>query len=198
MDSASWDERYGAEELVWSEGPNQFVAEVAGGLPPGRAVDLACGEGRNAIWLARQGWSVTGVDFSQVGLDKARRLAERAGVQVQWVHADLGAWEASEPQDLVVLSYLQLPAAAMADVVARGARALAAGGRLLLVGHARRNLAEGSGGPQDPARLYEPDDVVAWCAGLDVERAEHVLRQVGSDEEPRQAIDTLVVARKPA
>ena len=198
MDSHAWDERYGATELVWSEGPNQFVAEIAGALPPGRALDLACGEGRNAIWLARQGWTVTGVDFSQVGLDKGRRLAEQAGVEVRWVHADLRSWQAPEPQDLVVLSYLQLPAPDMAAVVGHGAAALAPGGLMLLVGHARRNLTAGTGGPQDPAVLYEPDDVVPWCAGLTVERADHVVRVVGSDADRRQAVDTLVLARKPA
>ena len=70
VDAAGWDERYAATDLVWSAGPNQFVEAACADLPPGRAVDLAAGEGRNAIWLARRGWQVTAVDFSQVGLDK--------------------------------------------------------------------------------------------------------------------------------
>ncbi len=79
MDAHAWDDRYAAAELVWSVEPNQFVAAECADLPPGRAVDLAAGEGRNAIWLARRGWSVTAVDFSQVGLDKGRKLAVTEG-----------------------------------------------------------------------------------------------------------------------
>ncbi len=70
MDSRAWDERYAASELVWSSTPNQFVAAEVADLTPGRALDLAAGEGRNALWLAERGWQVTAVDFSLVGLDK--------------------------------------------------------------------------------------------------------------------------------
>ena len=75
MDADAWDERYAAAELVWSREPNQFVAAELADLPPGTAVDLAAGEGRNAIWLAARGWAATAVDFSQVALDKGARLA---------------------------------------------------------------------------------------------------------------------------
>ena len=75
MDADAWDQRYAASELVWSQEPNQFVAAELADLPPGTAVDLAGGEGRNAIWLASRGWSATAVDFSQVALDKGARLA---------------------------------------------------------------------------------------------------------------------------
>src|SRR5271165_7659380 len=93
MDAHAWDDRYSAAELLWSADPNVFVAEEAGRLPPGRGVDLACGEGRNAIWLAGRRWTVTAVDFSAVALDKGRRLAERAGVTVHWVNHDVVTWE---------------------------------------------------------------------------------------------------------
>lgn len=82
-DSAGWDRRYAGSELVWTSEANRFLAAEAEGLAVGRALDLACGEGRNAVWLAQRGWQVTGVDFSQVGLDKAARLAEQRGVWVQ-------------------------------------------------------------------------------------------------------------------
>ena len=77
MDAAAWDERYAATELVWSAGPNQFVEQELADLPPGRALDLACGEGRNARWLAERGWQVTAMDFSPVAIEKGRRLAEQ-------------------------------------------------------------------------------------------------------------------------
>ena len=72
MDSQRWDERYSATGFVWATGPNQFVAAELASLPPGRAIDLAAGEGRNTVWLAERGWRVTAVDFSRVGLDKGR------------------------------------------------------------------------------------------------------------------------------
>ncbi|MFL6133228.1 MAG: class I SAM-dependent methyltransferase, partial [Nocardioidaceae bacterium] len=72
MDARAWDERYAASELIWSATPNRFVEAELTSLPPGRAVDLAAGEGRNALWLADRGWHVTAVDFSLAGLDKGR------------------------------------------------------------------------------------------------------------------------------
>ena len=114
MDARAWDERYAASELVWSAGPNQFVESELTGLRPGRALDLAAGEGRNAIWLAAQGWEVTAVDFSLAGLDKGRAaLAQRPGgrdLHVEWVHADVLDYDAGPvPYDLCVTAYLQLP-----------------------------------------------------------------------------------------
>ena len=77
MDARDWDRRYADSELVWSSRPNQFVESELADLVPGRAMDVAAGEGRNAIWLAAQGWDVTAVDFSLVGLDKGRSLQAR-------------------------------------------------------------------------------------------------------------------------
>ena len=74
MDAAAWDERYAATALVWSAGPNQFVESELASLPPGRALDLACGEGRNARWLAERGWQVTAIDWSEVAVDKGRQV----------------------------------------------------------------------------------------------------------------------------
>jgi 2-polyprenyl-3-methyl-5-hydroxy-6-metoxy-1,4-benzoquinol methylase len=197
MDSQDWDQRYDQTDLVWSEGPNRFVEEIARELPPGRALDLACGEGRNAIWLARQGWTVTGVDFSAVAIEKARRLGESAGVAVEWRCADVVTFKPQAASfDFVLLSYLQLPAREMAEVVASGSRALAPGGSLLVVGHARANLTDGTGGPQDPDVLYEPDDVGNWLRDVEVLRAEHVIRTLNTETGLRQAIDTLVLARR--
>jgi methylase of polypeptide subunit release factors len=93
MDAASWDERYGGSELVWKAEPNRFVAEELSGLKPsGRAADLAAGEGRNAVWLAEQGWEVDAVDFSAVALEKAEQIAAGRGVRLHTVRTDLTAW----------------------------------------------------------------------------------------------------------
>lgn len=195
MDAGAWDERYAAAELVWSAEPNQFVAAELADLPPGRALDLAAGEGRNAIWLARRGWEVTAADFSQVALDKGRRLA--GDTPVRWVCADATAWDEPAAYDLVVLAYLQLAEAERRAAVRAAYASLTPGGTFLLVAHDSTNLTEGTGGPQDPAVLMSAEDVLGDLAGerYDVVRAERVARTVGDGhgEEPaRTAWDCLV------
>ena len=185
MDAAAWDERYAASDLVWSAQPNQFVEAECADLPPGRALDLAAGEGRNAIWLARRGWDVTAVDFSQVGLDKGRELAGETAVQ--WVCADVTTWQPPEPMDLVLIAYLQVPAVQRRAAVRSGFAALVPGGTLLLVAHDSTNLLEGTGGPQDPDVLMTADDVLADLGGFgfDVVVADRVPREVAADDDHR-------------
>ena len=151
MDSAAWNRRYADRELVWTSEPNRFLVAEAAALAPGRALDLACGEGRNAVWLAARGWRVTGVDFSEAGLEKARRLAETRGARARWIAADLLDYT-PEPRafDLVLVFYLQLPAAQRRPIVRAAAGAVAPGGLLLLVAHDSTNLEHGYGGPQIP------------------------------------------------
>ena len=195
MDAETWNQRYATAEYVWKADPNIFLVAEVEGLAPGRALDLACGEGRNAVWLAEQGWTVTGVDFSDVGLDKGRRLAAGRGVEVDWVCADATTWPPPEPgYDLVAVFYLQLPGEARRVALAAAGRALAPGGTLLVVAHDRRNLTGGVGGPQDPEVLYGPDDVLADLeeAGVafEIERAETIERPVVDADRP--ALDCLV------
>ncbi len=195
MDSTEWDRRYAGSELVWTAEANRFLVAEAEGLTVGRALDLGCGEGRNAVWLAQRGWQVTGVDFSQVGLDKAARLAEQRGVWVQWLRADLVDYVPPPAAfDFVAILYLHIAGAAMREVLRRAAVALAPGGTLLVVGHDPTNIQEGYGGPQDPAILMTPDESAEALADLDVERAERVRRPVPSAGEDVYAIDALVRA----
>ncbi|MGD0219269.1 MAG: class I SAM-dependent methyltransferase [Acidimicrobiales bacterium] len=197
MDAEAWDSRYRGSELVWGAGPNRFLVEEVSNLEPGTALDVACGEGRNAIWLAEQGWQVVGLDFSAVGLDKARRLAVARGVAVEWVEGDVVAWEPPARYDLVVVLYLQLPADLRRQVLGRIAGSVAAGGTMLVVGHDRSNLACGYGGPQDPAVLFGPKDVAEELAGvLEIERAEQVRRVVTTPDGEAVAIDALVRGRR--
>jgi 2-polyprenyl-3-methyl-5-hydroxy-6-metoxy-1,4-benzoquinol methylase len=154
-----WNRRYAATELLWTARPNRFLVAEAGDLRPCRALDLACGEGRNAVWLAEQSWRVTGVDFSDVALAKARNLAAARGVEVDWVQADLLAYRPGQrAYDLVLLFYLQLPAAQRREVVRAAAEAVAPGGTLLLVAHDSRNLEHGHGGPKEASVLYTAAD----------------------------------------
>lgn len=195
----AWDQRYSGPDLVWGAGPNRFVVAEATALPPARAIDLAAGEGRNAIWLAERGWRVTAVDFSAVGLSRAARLAAERKVSVDWVQADLRSWRpGARGFGLVLIAYLHLPSADLAAVFRAAAAAVAPGGTLLVIGHDRDNIARGHGGPQDPDRLYTPGLVTAELGGLAVRRAEQVLRTVHTPEGDRTAIDTLVRAERPA
>lgn len=199
MDANHWNDRYATAEYVWKADPNTFLATEAATLPAGRALDLACGEGRNAVWLADQGWTATGVDFSDVGLDKGRRLAADRGVDVTWVCADATTWiPPDDGYDLVAVCYLQLPADQRRRAIGVAGRALAPGGTLLVVAHDSTNLTGGTGGPSNPDVLYRPDDVLAdlEAAGIDVtvERAETVERIVAGAERP--ALDCLVRARR--
>ncbi len=198
MKSEDWDRRYAGSELLWTATANRVLVAEASGLTPGCALDLACGEGRNAVWLAEQGWEVTGVDFSGVALAKAAKLAAGRGVAVEWVHADLLDYEpAPTAYDLVVVLYLQVPAADRTTVMRRAAAALAPGGYVLVVAHDRSNVEHGWGGPQDPSVLYGADDVVRDLGdGLVVERAEVVRRPVETPDGEETALDLLVRARR--
>jgi SAM-dependent methyltransferase len=193
VDRTAWDERYRQTDWVWSTTPNQFVAQVLADMPPGRALDLACGEGRNALWLAEKGWRATAVDFSSVAVAKGRAAAESRGLDVTWIAADLLDYEPERgAYDAVLIAYLHLPPDDMRRVLGKARDALADGGTLLVVGHDVTNLTEGTGGPQDPAILYTPDVIVEAVTPLSIERAERVLRHVDGADRP--AIDTLVVA----
>lgn len=199
MDQTAWDERYAGPELVWGAGPNRFVAGELAELPPGRAIDLGTGEGRNAIWLAERGFTVTAVDFSQVGLARAAGLAAARGVSVDWVHADLLNYRpAAGAYDLVLIAYIQLPADRLTALARSAAAALAPGGTLLAIGHDRDNLTRGHGGPQDLSVLWTADLVTAGLDGLTVQQAGQVDRTVTTPDGDRTAIDTLVRATRPA
>ncbi len=198
MDSQQWDERYASSEFTWSTEPNQFVAAELAGLPPGRALDLAAGEGRNTVWLAERGWRVTAVDFSRVGLYMGRKLSAAHGVgadQVTWIVADLNDYQ-PEPAafDLVLIDYAQVAPELRAKLLAGAVAAVAPGGTMFVVGHDLTNLTEGAGGPQYPEVLYTPEMIAAGLAGLRVLRAERVRRAVEKDGTPATAIDTLVRA----
>jgi SAM-dependent methyltransferase len=195
MKRSDWNERYAAAELVWSAGPNRFLVSETQALAPGRALDLACGEGRNAIWLAERGWKVTAVDYADVALEKAARIAAARDVALELIHADLLEWQPdARAFDLVCVLYLQLPADERARVLAAAANAVATDGTFLLVGHDLTNLADGHGGPSDASVLLTPEAVASELPGLYVEKAERVYRHV--EGAPRPAIDTLVRARR--
>ncbi len=175
-----------------------MVSELAD-LDPGTVVDLACGEGRNAIWLAEHGWTATGVDFSCAALDKAREIAQRRGVDVEWIEADVSTWVPPDRgYDLVVAFYMQLLEPQRTSAVNAALDAVGSGGTFLFVAHDLKNLTEGFGGPPNQDALYTPEEVAgrALDRGLIVEKAASVVRTVTTDDGPRDAVDVLVRATR--
>ncbi len=193
-----WDARY-AGGPIWTRAPNVWVRGAVEPLAPGRALDLAAGDGRHALWLASLGWSVTAVDISLEGMRHGTTLARTHEAEltgdVAWVVADartpvVGPGSA----DLVVVAYLHLPADDLRTALGHAADAVAPGGRAVVVGHDVRNPAEGTGGPQDVAVLTSTDLVATALRrhGLTVREARVAAREVPGAT--RAALDTVVVA----
>lgn len=183
-DAAHWDARYGETTRPWTSEPSPTVTRALAGLSPGRAIDVATGTGRHALWLAERGWQVTAVDFSAVGVARGR---ERS-TEIDWVVADVGQWAPTTAYDLVLLAYVQLGVAGLRRVGGW----LAPGGRLVVVGHALRNLTDGVHGPRDPTFLHTEQGLRDGADGLVVERLEEALRP----DEGGAAIELLLVARR--
>jgi SAM-dependent methyltransferase len=195
VEREDWDAKYAAVENLWAARPNRFLVAEVGDLEPGRALDLACGEGQNAIWLATLGWDVTGVDFSEVAIAKARARAERDALTIEFVCADLAEYEPERSAyDLVIVLYLHIASSQRGAVHARASDAVAPGGTFLLVGHDVANSTHGVGGPSNPDLLYTADEIAAELPGLEIVKATTVLRDVQGED--RDAIDTLVRARR--
>jgi SAM-dependent methyltransferase len=161
-----WDERYRSAPRVWSGDPNpQLVAEIAG-RPPGRALDVGCGEGADAIWLARGGWEVVAADISGVALERGARHARDSGpdvpARIEWRQVDLLA-SPPEPDsfDLVCAQFMQLPPEPRARLFAALMASVRPGGTLLVVGHHLSDLAAGVRRPPMPELFYSPDEIAA-------------------------------------
>ncbi len=193
-----WNERYAERGTLWGADANQFVVRYLSDLPPGRVLDLASGQGRNAVWLAARGHSVTAVDISDVAAKQAGEVAAEAGVEVDFVTADLLSWEPDPAAfDLVLLSYLQVPAELRRAVHDKAIRAVAPSGVVFVIAHHLDNLDQGVGGPPDPDVLFTEDQLAGDFADLDVEILERVLRHVETEEASGDAVDVAMLARKP-
>lgn len=200
FEPSGWDERYAGDEPIWSGRPNaQLVAEVSG-LEPGTALDVGCGEGGDVVWLAQQGWRVTGADFSRSGLARAARHVAQAGLadRVDWWLVDAREFAADGRRyDLVTTHFLHPPDGGMVEVTRRIAEAVAPGGRLLVVGHAPT--------PEFTARMpathlramFHAADLLAGLPGdFEVLVAEDRPRVTTRDGETLHVSDATLVARR--
>lgn len=183
--SLAWDERYAGGDFQFGEAPNLFLLSQAHRLRRGmRALAAGDGEGRNGVWLAEQGLDATSVDWSDVGLAKARALAERRRVPITTVTADLSRWDWPEARfDLIAWIYVHLPPEDRAVACAGALRALAPGGVLVLECFTPAQEGRRSGGPKDPALLWSRALVERHFAGLEV--LELLEGAVRLDEGPR-------------
>jgi 16S rRNA G1207 methylase RsmC len=167
-------------------------------MSPRRVLDLGSGQGRNAIWLAAQGHQVTAVDLSDVAIAQATEIAAEAGVDVEFIAADLAEWEPPTAAfDLVVLAYMQVPEAARRTIHDKAARALVSGGQVLVVAHHLANLEHGVGGPPTAEFLFDEADLADDFAGFEIVENNRVLRHVDKDDMTGDAIDVVFMARKP-
>jgi SAM-dependent methyltransferase len=130
-----WDALYSSRSRVWSGQPNAQLLAEASQLAPGRALDLGCGEGADAIWLAQRGWRVTGVDVSAVALERAAAHAAEAGCRIEWLQQDLAGWIPEHQYDLVSAQFLHSDVMAWQDALRTSVAAVGPRGTLLIVGH---------------------------------------------------------------
>lgn len=203
MDSNDWDKRYAAAETVWSLTPNQFVVEYLSDLPAGSMIDLAGGEGRNALWFATRGWRAENADFSGVALQKFTERAGTEGLSELCVATRVDATSESHyalaPVDLGIMIYLQIEADGLAVAIASLAAAIKPGGTFFGAWHARENLTEGFGGPQRPEWLPTQADLRSAldAAGLPGASIELRHRELAVEGGTRIAIDVIAKATKP-
>jgi SAM-dependent methyltransferase len=202
-DEAFWEDLYRARDAIWSGQPNaQLLTEVSD-LPAGRALDVGCGEGADALWLGARGWQVTAVDISPTALERAQSHAARAGKDVAgritWVHADLTSdITALSTYDLVTAQFMHVPSAQRVRLYGELARSVAPGGRLLIVGHSPDDhVGDGHGDRAD--LLFTGEQVAAtldtdsWDVLVSEDRERTVLDAEGGQRGLR---DTVVHARR--
>lgn len=200
MDAQHWDERYRSQDRLFSGNPNGVLVTEAADLPPGRALDVGCGEGGDALWLAGRGWHVTAVDISQVALDRAAAAAADANLaeRVTWRQADLTTTPPPDgPFDLVSLQYFPLPKRPGHTALRRLLDVVAPGGTLLVGSHDMSDQATYRHPDFDPADYYAPDDVARLLEdGWTVQVNESRLRTTAPPEGTHHVHDTVLRARR--
>ncbi len=174
-----WDEKYGRDGYLYGTEPNGFLRGNSGVIPKGKVLCLADGEGRNSVFLAEQGYDVTAVDQSGVGIAKGRQLAAERGVSVEFVHADLDDYDIGvEKWDGIVSIFCHLPPPLRAAVHARAVAGLKPGGVFLLEGYRPAQLENGTGGPPVAELMHTKEGIETDFAALDIRHLAEVDREI--------------------
>jgi SAM-dependent methyltransferase len=205
VDSNTWDQKYSTEEFIYTKVENRFVVELCKDLDGTnkRAIDLAGGEGRNSVWLAKRGWQVENIDFSEVALDKYLAFAEEEDVLEKCSSncADaLSFIPLFSPVDLAVIAYLQIPENDLATAIQRLSAHVVPGGTLMGVWHSRDNLEGGFGGPRDPQVLPNVETISQALpgTGLEIEVLENRDGQIQTKEGLKPSVTLVLLAKRPA
>ena len=164
-----WNDMWAGHDDLTPDPDDLLVAEIEG-LKPGRALDIGCGAGGNAVWLAEHGWQVTATDFADAAIEKGKRLATKRGVQVEFVVTEATTFQPDGQYDLITSFYIQLPPAQRAKMLSMAAGALTPGGTLLFVSHDKSSSPSGWT-DEDKASLTTPDEVASELPGLKIEQA---------------------------
>lgn len=201
MSNRVWDKKYSTDEYIYTKTANRFVIEYCEPLKGKTAIDLAGGEGRNSIWLAKNGYQVENIDFSQVALDKFLRFAkeEKLADRVLATCADATKFDSKLGQvDLAIIAYLQIPQRKLAKALKRLAKSVRPGGHLFGVWHSRDNLAGGFGGPRDPKLLPNIDSITKALkgTGLTVEVLTNRDGQIQTREGLKPSITLVLLAKR--
>jgi SAM-dependent methyltransferase len=174
-----WDQRYSSEEYAYGKAPNEFLAERVSCIPPGKVLSIAEGEGRNAVFLAKQGYAVTGVDASLVGLNKARKLADENEVSVEFIHADLADYDLGENRwDGIVSIFCPLPSLLRKALYQKVMAALKPRGVFLLEAYTPAQLEHGTGGGNSVDVMQSEASLRVELAGLRFEYLKELERDV--------------------
>lgn len=178
-----WDERYSSEEYAYGKTPNGFLEENYKAIPKGKILSLAEGEGRNAVFLAKQGYSLTAVDGSRVGLSKAKKLAEENGVEIELIHADLADFEIGENQwDGIISIFCPLPSTIRKELYKKVVVGLKTNGVFFLEAYTPNQIKYGTGGGNQVDTMQSKESLMVELNGLKfthlVERERNILEGV--------------------
>ena len=197
-----WDERYTKNNLKWSSGPNTLLESLVVGKPAGKVLDVASGEGRNALWLASRGWLVDAIDFSKIGIGKGRLMAAERNLEINWILADVCEQAFARAEyDLVIVLFLHTSIEERVIWLPAVIEAVALGGQFIYIAHDPSNIDRGVGGSQDRTLLPEVDDVCGMLGDFDILQAEIYDRQFGDDPGHGESVtgvarDLLISARR--
>jgi SAM-dependent methyltransferase len=196
-----WDKKYQIEDFLYTKVENRFVVEYCSSLNPGRAIDLAGGEGRNSVWLAKRGWTVENIDFSAVALKKYADYAESEGLASKCLATVSDALEfvpQQEQVELGLIGYLQIPGGDLKKAIRRLGKHVVPGGHLFGVWHARANLKGGFGGPRDPRVLPTVGFLkrALWGQGFEIVECKLRDGQIQTQEGLKPSVTVVLLARK--